>query len=86
MSANNVALEHASLWVQIWGVPFDLMSPKVAAEVGNKMGSVEDMERRRCTDDRKFFLRVRVALPIFKTGSKMWFFIGIGWQTSLGYF
>ncbi|XP_050259813.1 uncharacterized protein LOC126704863 [Quercus robur] len=33
MSANNVALEHASLWVQIWGVSFDMMSPKVAAEV-----------------------------------------------------
>ena len=41
MSANNVALEHASLWVQIWGVPFDMMSLKVATEVGNKMWSVD---------------------------------------------
>ena len=76
MSANNVALEHASLWVQIWGVPFDLMSPKVAAKVGNKMGSVEDMERRRRTDDRKFFLSVRVALPISKPVQRGGFLLG----------
>lgn len=44
MSANNVALEHASLWIQIWGVPFDMMSPKVASEVGNKIRVVEDVE------------------------------------------
>ena len=46
MSANNVVLEHASLWVQIWGVPFDMMSPKVAKEIGKKMGEVVDVERR----------------------------------------
>lgn len=45
MSANNVVLEHASLWVQIWGVPFDMMSPKVVEEIGKKMGEVEDVEQ-----------------------------------------
>ena len=35
MSANNVVLEHASLWVQIWRVPFNMMSPSVVREVGN---------------------------------------------------
>ena len=66
MSANNVVLEHASLWVQIWGVPFDMMSPNVATEVGNKMGVVEDVECRRPMDEQNFFLRVKVALPISK--------------------
>lgn len=45
MSANNVVLEHASLWVQIWGVPFDMISLNVAEEIGKKMGKVEDVER-----------------------------------------
>ena len=76
MSANNVVLEHASLWVQLWGVPFDLMSPKVVAEVGNKMGSVEDVEHRRRTDDQKLFLRVRVALPISKPVRRGGFLLG----------
>lgn len=66
MSANNVVLEHASLWVQIWGVPFDMMSPNVATEVGNKMGVVEDVECRRRMDEQNFFLRVKVVLPISK--------------------
>ena len=66
MSANNVVLEHASLWVQIWGVPFDMMSPNVATEVGNKMGVVEDVECRRRMDEQNFFLRDKVALPISK--------------------
>ena len=66
MSANNVVLEHASLWVQIWGVPFDMMSPNMVTEVGNKMGVVEDVECRRRMDEQNFFLRVKVALPISK--------------------
>lgn len=45
MSSNNVVLEHASLWVQIWGVSFDMMSPTVVTEIGKKMGVVEDVER-----------------------------------------
>ena len=51
MSANNVVLEHALLWVQIWGVPFDMMFLNVATKVGNKMGMVEDVERRQSTND-----------------------------------
>ena len=27
MTASNVKLDHASLWVQIWGAPFDMVSP-----------------------------------------------------------
>ena len=66
MSANNVVLEHASLWVQIWRVPFNMMSPSVVREVGNKMGMVENVERRRRMVEQILFLRVRVALPISK--------------------
>ena len=51
MNANNVVLEHASLWVQIWGVPFDMISLKVAVEIGKNMGEVEDVEQRRRTDE-----------------------------------
>ena len=33
MSATNVVLDHASMWVQIWGAPFDMVSPQVAIDV-----------------------------------------------------
>ena len=30
MTAENVRFESVSLWIQIWGAPFDMVSPKVA--------------------------------------------------------
>ena len=47
MIASNLKLECASLWVQIWGAPFDMLSAKVATEVGSRLGNVEDVERRQ---------------------------------------
>lgn len=62
----NECINLASLWVQIWGAPFDMVSPQVASEVGGKLDIVEEAERSR-QDDKKFlFMRVHVALPITK--------------------
>ena len=66
MTASNVKLDYASLWIQIWGAPFDMVSPQVATEVGSRLGVVEDVERRRRQDSPSYFIRVRVALPISK--------------------
>ena len=66
MNASNVKLEHASLWVQIWGAPFDMSSPRVAALVGSKLGMLVEVEKRSRQDDQKYFMRVRVGLPISK--------------------
>ncbi|XP_023908234.2 uncharacterized protein LOC112019922 [Quercus suber] len=66
MTASNVTLDRASLWIQIWGAPFDMVSPQVATEVGSRLGVVEDMERRRRQDAPSYFMRVRVALPVSK--------------------
>ena len=64
MTASNVKLECASLWVQIWGAPFDTLSAKVATEVGSRLGTVDDVESRQRQDMQNFFMRVRIALPI----------------------
>lgn len=66
MNVGNVQMDYASLWVQIWGAPFDMVSPQVATEVGSRLGVVEEVERRRRQDDLNFFMRVRVALPVTK--------------------
>ena len=47
MTVGDVKLECASLWVQIWGAPFDMVSSQVETKVGSRMGIVEDIERRR---------------------------------------
>lgn len=64
MTAKNVNLDLASLWIQIWDAPFDMVSPTVAKEVGGRLGKVEEVERRRNPDDQNIFMRVKVVLPI----------------------
>ena len=66
MTAANVKFESVSLWLQIWGAPFDMVSPKVATEVGSRLGVVEEVEKRRRQDSQSLFMRVKVALPISK--------------------
>ncbi|XP_030936468.1 uncharacterized protein LOC115961671 [Quercus lobata] len=66
MTASNVKLDHASLWIQIWGAPFDMVSSQVAAAVGSRLGMVEDVEKQRGHDTPNYFMRVRVAIPVSK--------------------
>ena len=66
MTVENIKLEHASLWIQIWGAPFDMVSPQVAKEVSSHLGIVEEVEWKRRLDDPNFFMHVKVALPIGK--------------------
>ena len=47
MTAKNVKFEPVSLWFQIWGAQFDMISPKVATEVGRRLGVVEEVEKRQ---------------------------------------
>lgn len=62
----NVKFETVSLWVQIWGAPFDMVSPKVAAEVGSRLGVVEEVEKRQKQEIQNLFMWVKVAIPISK--------------------
>ena len=66
INVGNIKMEHASLWVQIWDAPFDMLSPQVAKEVGSRLGEVEEVEWKQRKDDRNFFMRVRMSLPISK--------------------
>ena len=66
MTVGNIQLDSASLWVQIWDAQFDMISSQVAREVGSRLGTVEEVERRHRKDDINMFMRVWVALPIAK--------------------
>ena len=66
MTGSNIKWTHASLWVQIWGAPFAMISPRVASEVGSRLGVVEEVERSCRQAKQNLFMRVRVALPLEK--------------------
>ncbi|XP_050259931.1 uncharacterized protein LOC126705007 [Quercus robur] len=82
MTAGNVKFESASLWVQIWGAPFDMVSPKVAEEIGNRLGIVEEVEKRSKQDIPGFFMRVKVAIPLAKPIRRGAFLADSGGQRS----
>ena len=66
MTVANVKFDSMALWVQIWGAPFDMLSPKVAEEIGGHLGKVEEVERRKKLDVQSLFMRVKVAVPTSK--------------------
>ena len=66
MTASNVRFDLVSFWVQIWGASFDMVSPKVAEEIGSRLGVVEEVEKRLKQDTPGLFMRVQVALSISK--------------------
>ena len=40
--------------------------PRVARKVGNRLGVVEEVKRRQRQDQQNLFMRVKVAIPIYK--------------------
>ena len=66
MMTVNVKFDSVLLWVQIWGAPFDMRSSRVAEEVGNRLGKVWEVEKRRTNKSQNFFMRVKIAIPLDK--------------------
>ena len=63
---SKVVLDRVSLWVQIWGAPFDMVSPQIATDIGGRIGTVEEVEKRRSNDSQSLFMRVRVSISVSK--------------------
>lgn len=66
MTTRNIKFETVSMWVQIWGSPFDMVCPQVAMEVGHRLGTIEEVEQRNKQDLQNLFMRVKVSIPIAK--------------------
>ncbi|XP_050241197.1 uncharacterized protein LOC126690108 [Quercus robur] len=76
LTARNVKFDSIPMWVQIWDAPFDMVSPKVAVEVGSRLGVVVEEEKRLKLEAQRLFMRVRVAIPISKPIRKGGFVAG----------
>jgi hypothetical protein len=66
MHAFNAKFDHIHLWVQLWGLPFDLMSKHVVQEIGDRMGACVKIDERPWSSDQARFMRIRVELEIQK--------------------
>ena len=67
---------------EIWGAPFDMSSPKVAAEIGGRLGEVVEVKRRKKLDAQNPFMRVKVAIPTSKPLRQVGFIGGLDGKSS----
>ncbi|GMY32128.1 hypothetical protein FCV25MIE_27370 [Fagus crenata] len=66
LTAATTIFTHAFFWVQIWGLPFDLMDPGVGETIGHNLGNFVLVDKRSKFMDSASFLRIRVEIPIAK--------------------
>ena len=55
-----------TMWVQVWGLPFDLLSEEVGRDIGSGLGKVVEVDLKAFSSDQARFLCVRVELPLEK--------------------
>ena len=66
MTPANLTFTHALFWIQVWGVPFDLMAEGVGEAIGRKIGRFIKVDRSPWFGDQASNLRIRVEVPIDK--------------------
>lgn len=74
MNATTIKVTHCPLWVQVWGLPFELFREDVARDIGRGIGSVAEVVCKGVASDQAKFLRIRVEVPLEKPlgrGSKI---------------
>nr|POF21145.1 hypothetical protein CFP56_06946 [Quercus suber] len=52
LTASNIDFSHAPFWVQVWGLPFEMMDDEVGKELGNSLGKFIEMDKRMGHDDK----------------------------------
>ena len=66
MTAFSVTFHHAPFWVQVWGLPFELITEQTGWDIGKAIGRVLDVDSKVIVSDQARFLRVCVELPLDK--------------------
>nr|POF00833.1 uncharacterized protein CFP56_73704 [Quercus suber] len=66
ITVSSVTFPVLPIWIQIWGLPFDLLSEEVGREIGSGMGRVVEVDTKTFTAGQARFIRVRVEIPLDK--------------------
>ena len=58
MMARTVAFKHIPLWVQVWGLPFDLISEEASKDIGEGLGKVVEIDNKVFLSEQARFVRI----------------------------
>lgn len=54
------------MWVQVWGLPFDLINKEARLDIGRGIGSMVEVDCKALAVDQARFLQIRVEIPLNK--------------------
>ena len=54
------------MWVQVWGLPFDLINKDAGLDIARGIGKVVPVDCKALASDQAHFLRIRVEIPMDK--------------------
>ncbi|XP_065632704.1 uncharacterized protein LOC111999389 [Quercus suber] len=66
MTAFSVNFQTVPMWVQVWGLPFDLIYKEAGIDIGQRIGRVIEVDCKAIVSGEARFLRVRVDVPLDK--------------------
>ena len=67
MAANSVTFPTLPIWVQVWGLPFDLINEEAGWEIGKGLGHVYEVDNKTFLSNQARFIRIRVGIPLEKS-------------------
>ena len=66
MTPRLVKFTTVPMWVQVWGLPFDLINEDVGRDIGSGLGRVVAVDSKALTTNQARFLKIRVEIPLNK--------------------
>ena len=64
MIVRTVNFTYLPIWVQVWGLPFDLTTEDAGHDIGQGLGRVIEVDCKGIKTDQARFLRIRVEVPL----------------------
>ncbi|KAF7146890.1 hypothetical protein RHSIM_Rhsim03G0079400 [Rhododendron simsii] len=64
MKVDNVDFHEIDFWVQLWGLPFECVSPEFGQAIKSRIGMVIDVSKGTDQGDRGQYIRVRIRIPL----------------------
>ena len=66
MTAASVIFQMIPMWIQIWGLPFDLLTEETGRDIGRGLGEVVEIDTTAFTSEQAWFICIRIELPLDK--------------------
>ena len=65
-TARSVSFPAIPIWVQVWGLPFDLINEEAGMDIRMGLGHVVEVDSKALALEQAGFLQIRIEIPLNK--------------------